>query len=206
MAKPTAKKMTKKAAKIARPAAKAKAPAKAAAKPAAKAAVAKTAMAMECCGEDGCRCGIPAHRFGSLCRCHLFALLCQKKTLGVWLIAFAVLLSAGSFLMPLPEAVRPLLFHIGNHAVTALAFALLFRLGFTGCGGCIEGGKLGMIIFLPLASLTVLLTLASIPPFMPLMGTGIIGAVLAAGSLYLVLGILAGALCGWYLKPCCCNK
>jgi hypothetical protein len=94
------------------------------------------------------------------------------------------------------------LFHVANHAVTALAFALLFRLGYTGCGGLIEGAKLGVLVFLPLASLTVLLTLASIPPFMPLMGTGIIGAVLAAGGLYLLLGLLAGLLCGWYLKPC----
>lgn len=205
MAKPA----TKKATKTAKPAvkAKAKAPVKAAVKPAAKAVTSKTApMGAECCGEEGCRCGIPASRFGKICCCHLFALLCQKKTWGVWLIAFAVLMSAGYALMPLPEALRPLLFHVGNHAVTALAFALLFRLGFTGCGGIIEGAKLGMIIFLPLASLTVLLTLASIPPFMPLMGTGIIGAVLAAGSLYLALGLLAGALCGWYLKPCCCSK
>ena len=203
MAKPAAKKTTK----TAKPAAKAKTAVKAAIKPTAKAAAAKAVAptGIENCSTEGCRCGIPASRFGKICCCHLFALLCQKKTWGIWLIAFSVLLSAGSFLMPLPDAVRPLLFHIANHAVTALAFALLFRLGFTGCGGIVEGGKLGLLIFLPLASLTVLLTLASIPPFMPLMGTGIIGAVLAAGSLYLLLGILAGVLCAWFVKPCCCK-
>jgi hypothetical protein len=199
MAKPTAKKSVK----TTKAPAKAKIFAKAALKPALKTIANKTApMGSDCCSMDGCRCGIDASRFGCVCRCHLFALLGQKKTWAVWLIAFAVLLSAGSFLMPLPEAVRPLLFHVANHAVTALAFALLFRLGYTGCGGLIEGAKLGVLVFLPLASLTVLLTLASIPPFMPLMGTGIIGAVLAAGGLYLLLGLLAGLLCGWYLKPC----
>ena len=208
--KPTAKAKTAVAAKaIKKPAIAAKtvaAKTKPVAAPAKMAAASKTAEA--CCTNTACNCdmGISPCQYGSLLRCHLFALLMQRKTLGVWVVTFAVLLSAGSLLMPLPDAMRPMLFQVGNQAITALAFALIFRLGFTGMGGLLEGAKLGTLVFLPMASLTVMLTLASIPPFMPLMGTGIIGAVLAAGAMYLLLGIAAGVLSAWYLKGCCCKK
>ncbi len=112
--------------------------------------------------------------------------------------------------MNLPTQPRPIFFHLANHAVTALAFALLFRLSFTGCGGLIEGIKIGVLVMLPLASLTVFLTLASIPAFMPILGIGLIGAVAAAGGMYVLIGALMGGLSGWMLKPagmmCCSAK
>ncbi|MCA3243746.1 MAG: hypothetical protein INF43_00370 [Alphaproteobacteria bacterium] len=192
--------------KPAKAAAKAKIAPKAAAKPAAKAS-AKTPLPpmLETGAACPCHSPIDAKKYGCWCNCHVMALLLQKGTLLLWLqtaalfVAFnmawhglvmAQAYAATAALWLAPEAMQPHYFLLADVSM-ALVFALLFRLAYTGCGGLVEGTKLGALILLPVA-LSLLNVLGSQPIPVNVVGLWAAGTVL--------LGALAGLLGGWLLR------
>lgn len=186
--------------------AKAKITSKATAKPMAK-ITAKAATPTPPAQGAVCPCHSPidAKKYGCWCNCHVLALLTQKGTLLLWLQTAALFVAfnmawhgvvmansyaASAALWLAPEAMQPHYFLLADVSM-ALVFALLFRLAYTGCGGLVEGIKLGALILLPVA-LSLLNVLGSQPVPVTVVGLW------AAGTL--LLGALGGALGGWLLR------
>ena len=178
--------------------------AKAAAKPARKAIApaAKPAASM-----DGSCCGT------SCCGCPVMGAMCQRSTLLLWLMSFAIISAFamvwhGQLLMPryletanlwLPEsAMRPELL-VATHAGVALIFAILFRMASCCAGGLVNGVKVGILITAPVAMTCVGYTLASQPVPADI--------VYMWGAGWVLQGAILGLMGGWLLqgKVCCQN-
>ena len=178
--------------------------AKAAAKSARK-AVAPAAKPMVA-SMDGTCCGTT-----SCCGCPVLGAMCQRSTLLLWLMSFAIISAFamvwhGQLLMPryletaslwLPEsAMRPELL-VAAHAGIALVFAILFRMASCCASGLVNGMKVGILITAPVAIASVGYTLASQPvpaDIVYLWGAG-----------WVLQGAILGLMGGWLLqgKGCC---
>ncbi len=207
IAKPSATKAAPKAApKVTAKAAAKKAPvaaklaSAAAVKPSLKSSAAMPAMHNAATCACPCHGPIDAKKYGCWCNCHLFALLRQKGTLLAWLLASTVIIVTGQGLALATGGEAGSQADLVISIMLGLPFALLFRLAYTGCGGLVEGFKLGALILAPIAIMMGGLHYSA--------GATVLEASVT-GGISLLQGALLGLFCGWLLKPAgsttCCK-
>lgn len=180
---------------------------KAAAKAAPKALMAKAAAPMaQKVVHNPATCACPCHspidpkKYGCWCNCHVLALLCQKGTLAAWLLTATLIIVTGQGLALATGGMAGSTADFIISVLLALPFALLFRMAYTGCGGLVEGLKLGLIILAPIGIMMGGLHYSA--------GATVLEACVT-GGISLVQGAILGTFCAWLLKPAhgssCCK-
>jgi hypothetical protein len=147
-----------------------------------------------------CHSPIDPKKYGCWCNCHVLALLCQKGTLAAWLLTATLIVVTGQGLALATGGMAGSTADFVISVLLALPFALLFRMAYTGCGGLVEGLKLGLIIMAPIGIMMAGLHYSA--------GATVLEACVT-GGISLVQGAILGSFCAWLLKPAgrtaCCK-